>query len=292
MNYKIENERLSVVISDLGAEIQSIRDTEGTEYFWDGNKDIWPKHGPNLFPYLSSLTDGKYIFEGKTYEMGLHGFVPYSHLEVTAQDESAIVFSLQANEETLACYPFRFVYQVSYKLDENRLSVKYVVRNDDNKTMYFGIGAHPAFHLPFENGLCFEDYQLTFEHPCNPTRIVFAREGAGGVAGEEPYPVTDHHIPLRHDLFDRNAIVLREAGHSVELSSAKGRKGIKISFPDMTYLGIWHKPKTQVPFVCLEPWSSLPSREGIVEDFSKQENLVALEAGKTYINTWTMEFLS
>ena len=59
-------------------------------------------------------------------------------------------------------------------------------------------------------------------------------------------------------------------------------------FPRMNYLGVWHTVKAEAPFVCLEPWVSLPSRDGIVEDFAQQGDLVALDAGETYKNKWSI----
>ena len=56
----------------------------------------------------------------------------------------------------------------------------------------------------------------------------------------------------------------------------------------MTYLGIWHTPKANVDFVCIEPWTSLPSRDGIIEDIEKQDNLICLDVNKEYENTWSI----
>ena len=52
---------------------------------------------------------------------------------------------------------------------------------------------------------------------------------------------------------------------------------------------IWHKPKSEAPYVCIEPWSALPSRDGIVEELSCQSDLTGLDAGENYEITWTIE---
>lgn len=65
----------------------------------------------------------------------------------------------------------------------------------------------------------------------------------------------------------------------------------RVTYPDMPYLGIWHMPKTDAPYICIEPWSSLPSRKDVVEELSKQNDLVSLPAGETYVNTWSIEIL-
>lgn len=75
MLYTIFNDFIEVTISDVGAELQSIRSkSDGTEYLWQGNPEFWAGRAYNLFPICGRLTEGRYTFEGKTYEMNLHGF--------------------------------------------------------------------------------------------------------------------------------------------------------------------------------------------------------------------------
>ena len=50
------------------------------------------------------------------------------------------------------------------------------------------------------------------------------------------------------------------------LNQVEFAKEICVTYPNMTYLGIWHMPKTDAPYICIEPWSSLPSRKNVVED--------------------------
>ena len=77
----------------------------------------------------------------------------------------------------------------------------------------------------------------------------------------------------------------------ITLASEKGKKKIQVSYPNMAYLGLWHMPHTDAPYICIEPWSSLPSRKGVIEDLEKQENLIALEAGDVYVNGWEITVL-
>ena len=59
----------------------------------------------------------------------------------------------------------------------------------------------------------------------------------------------------------------------------------------MPYLGIWHWPKTDAPYVCIEPWSSLPARHGSIVQLEKQKDLITAEPGERYTNTWCIELL-
>ena len=40
---------------------------------------------------------------------------------------------------------------------------------------------------------------------------------------------------------------------------------------------------------CLEPWTSLPSRQDLVEDLEKQPDLIRLEPKNVYKTTWSLE---
>jgi galactose mutarotase-like enzyme len=85
--------------------------------------------------------------------------------------------------------------------------------------------------------------------------------------------------------------VLEDTGGRVALKNRRSDYGVEMAYPDMKYLGLWHTPHTDAPFVCIEPWTSLPSRDGVIEDLSAQENLIALSAGDEYRNTWSITIL-
>ena len=54
----------------------------------------------------------------------------------------------------------------------------------------------------------------------------------------------------------------------------------------MTYLCIWYAPKTDAPYVCIELWSSLPSPQSKIAVLEEQADLLQLEPGRTYQNSW------
>ena len=66
------------------------------------------------------------------------------------------------------------------------------------------------------------------------------------------------------------------------LASEKGSARIEMETSHLEYLGIWHKPASDAPYVCIEPWSSLPSKKDIIEDLEKQDNLVSLKPDGYY----------
>jgi galactose mutarotase-like enzyme len=291
MEYTIANKHITVTASKLGAELRKVKGADGTMFLWQGDPNIWKDRGPNLFPYIARLTNGKYIFKGKCYELPIHGFAPTSEFQVTSVDEAKMTFSLVSSSQTLKHYPFEFLFEVMYEIRENSLAVTYRVKNLNEDTMYFGIGAHPGFNVPLDTAECFEDYYLDFEKPCSPVRIGFS-EDCFLNGNDTPFPLDERQkLALSHSLFDNDAIVLEDMPKLVTLKSKHGRHSISIHYPDMKYLGLWHAPHTTANYICIEPWSSLPSRKGIVEDLEQQKDLLSLLAGETYQTTITIIFV-
>lgn len=288
MLYTIKNDVMTVAIDGLGAQLMSITGADGTEYLWSGDAVYWRNRAPNLFPYVGRLTGDRYTFAGREYAMTRHGFANRSQFSVEDQGEEHITLYFADNRESRESYPFAFRFSVCYALEGRTLSVSYRVENRDGKEMFFGLGAHPGFRVPLEAGKEFTDYRLTFSQPCQPWRVEMSDDYM--ISGQEtPYPLEGGTVmPLRHDLFDRDAVILKHVDRTVTLSAGAGTRGVTVSFPRMRYLGVWHKPLSDAPFVCLEPWLSLPSRHGVVEDLAQQNDLASLRPGETYDNRWTI----
>lgn len=288
MEYSIRNHHLQLTLSDIGAELQSVK-KDGREYLWNADPQYWCEHAPILFPYVGRFTDGKYRLNGKEYEMEIHGFARKHSYLIKEKLEDAITFELRDNEETYRMYPYRFTLEVQYQLRENRIWITYRVSNRSPETMYFGIGGHPGFQVPLDEGLEFSDYYLEFAGAGIPERI--GHTPACFLSGtDERFPLEDNRIlRLSHGMFDRDAIVLRNMADEVTLKSDKGTRQISVSYPDMPYLGIWHAPRTKAPYICIEPWTSLPSRQDIVEEFRYKSDLIRLAPEKQYVNTWSIQ---
>lgn len=290
MQHTIENEFLRVAIDDVGAQLMSMTAADGTEYLWNGDSAYWGGRAPNLFPYVGRLTDDTYTVDGRNYKMNRHGFARHAQFGIPKdkQTPGQITLRIKSDEETKAVYPWDFSFSVKYRLEGSTLLITYRVKNRDSRDMYFGLGAHPGFRVPLEEGRSFTDYHLTFSHPCQPWRVEMSDTCM--INGQEtPYPLENSvTMPLHHDLFDRDAVILKNMDRTVTLSAGEGTKGLTLSIPRMRYLGVWHTPKTDAPFVCLEPWVSLPSRQDIVEDLSQQNDLVVLSPGEVYKNRWSI----
>lgn len=282
MIYTIKNDKIEVSVEDLGAQMRSIKDATGKEYLWQGDEKYWNGSAPNLFPYIARLTEGKYILKGRTYEMPKHGFLRNSVLKLKEKTQTKMVFSLTDSEETYKMYPYHFEIKVKYELFENELKVSYNVANKDKKVMYFGVGGHPGFQVPVEKELFFEDYFIEFAKGTDMKRVGMS-EDCFVTGKDEAFPLEENRrLYLHHNLFDDDAIILKDAPSKVVLASEKGSARIEMETRHLEYLGIWHKPASDAPYVCIEPWSSLPSKKDIIEDLEKQDNLVSLKPDGYY----------
>ena len=290
MEYCLNNEKLCVRVAAEGAQLQSIRGADGTEYLWQGDGRFWRGRATNLFPYVGRLTDDKYTWRGAEYSMTRHGFARASVFEAEEVSDTRLVLTLGPSEATRAAYPFEFRFSLIYELDGDALDITYRVENRGEGLMAFGLGGHPGFNVPLAPGLAFEDYRLEFAEPCAPERVLLSPKYF--ISGEtEPYRLEDNAIKLRHNLFDHDAVILKGAAKTVTLKTDKDSHAVEVSYPDMDYVAFWHTPETEAPFVCVEPWMSLPARQDVVEDLETQPGIRRLAPGEVYENRLKIRLL-
>lgn len=290
MNYTISNDQIEVTVSDVGAELMSIKSLkDGTEFLWQGDPAFWAGRAYNLFPICGRLAEGKYTFRGETYEMNLHGFVRKSTLDATVLARDKIDFGLRSDERTKAMYPFDFEYHICYSLVGSTVKMEISVINHTDSTMPFALGGHPGFNVPLAGAGAFEDWRLEFCPECEPVHVVFS-DACLTTEERKPFPLEDGKILcLRHDLFDHDAVVLAGTSHRVSLKSDLSPHSVTVEVPDaMKYLGIWHAPKKEAPYVCIEPWTSLPAYDGRVDDLETKEDMFELSPLASYELIWTI----
>ena len=240
----IDNGALELTVDTLGAQMMSLK-RHGTEYLWQGDSAYWGDRAPILFPFIARLTNDSYKFQGKVYPMTIHGFANASEFAVAKKSADALVLELCSSEKTRVHYPIDFVLQVIFRLEGDTLYTTYRVENKSDVTMPFGIGGHPGFKVPVDENERFEDYYLEFSLECQPDRVGFTP--AVYLSGhDEAYPLeADKRIDLRHDLFDEDAIILKNMAREVTLRSKASSHSVTVSYPKMPYLGIWHWPLVQ-----------------------------------------------
>ena len=282
MNYILDNGTVKLTVSSTGAELISLI-KNGKEFLWQGDPQYWKGHATNLFPIVGRVKEGKYYLKDKEYEMKCHGFTSVSEFEVEEQTETKLVMVLKSNDVTRSQYPFEFEYRVTHELCGCEWKTTYTVTNpSETETLLFSVGAHPGFNMPLAEGEKFEDDWIEFDVESAPSDIIC--ENCFPTGERKSYPLIDGKIlPLRHTLFDNDALMLGDMScRRLTIKSNNTPTQIRVCFDDMAYLGIWHAPRTEAPYVCIEPWNGLPSPSVGKEDFEKKPTLMRLAPGKTY----------
>ena len=282
---QIENDHLVVRINEKGAELQSVQ-LNALEYLWQADPNYWGKHAPVLFPIIGELKDGKYIFENKEYHLPRHGFARDKMFEATQTSSSSAIFTLHNNADTLAVYPFQFIFQVQYEIKEYTLYCSYIVQNINDGDLYFSVGGHPAFRVPLNEKLQYEDYTLAFNKDTSLKRFLLNN----GLTDDKTEIVVldDKKLHLKSSLFYDDAIVLKHiSSDQIKLYSDKDPHGLTFRFEGFPYFGIW--AAKDAPFVCLEPWCGIADNIHHDYQLKNKEGINQLAAGAKWKRTWSVE---
>ena len=282
MTHILENHHLRVVIDDHGAQLLSIVEkSSGTEYLWQGDARYWRDRAILLFPVCGRLTEGRYTVNGKSYNMNIHGFIRNVDLTVEHEDSTTLTLSYRDTEDSREQYPYAFLYEVCFTLTDSTIRHTFRVTNTGETELPFGIGGHPGFNVPLAKNTDFTDYYLEFGKVA-PARKLILTDKCFMTDKTEPFPLEDGRIyHLHHDMFDHDAIFLRDMDTSVTLKSDKTSRAVTVSYTNMPYLGLWHCPRTEAPYLCIEPWNGLPADQDVVDDMATKKYMNRLEPGKS-----------
>lgn len=288
MVHHLQNEVLSASITEKGAELQSlINKNTGIEYMWGADPAYWAKKSPVLFPVVGGLKDNAYTYGGKSYHLNRHGFAREADFTVTASTPESITFTLTESEETLALYPFRFVFSVRYTIEGNKLGVSYIVKNTDDKKLPFSAGGHPAFKVPVTDDTVFEDYYLAFDKVENAGRWPLS---PGGQVETFTTPLLENinTLTLTKALFYQDALVFKGlASTQISIVSHKTSHGLRVSFKGFPYMGIWSYKNAN--FVCIEPWCGIADSVDATGELTEKEGINIIDTGDVFERTWFVE---
>ncbi len=270
MLYTIENEYLKVSVNDFGAELFSLYSkATNTEYLWQGDDTHWKDRAINLFPFIGRMYENRFLYEGRSYPSRPHGLARYFPSVLESKTDDTLVFLFTDNEETRKEYPFSFAFRVIFELKGYALTIRYEVTNTDEKPLPCAFGGHPGFNVPFGKG-SFEDYYLEFSAPTTARRQLLSASDRYMANEAVAYPLVDGvKIPLKHELFNHDAIILENTSGEVAIKSAKESRYLSMRYDGFPFIGFWQAYADDTPYVCLEPWTALPATDGIVTELEK-----------------------
>ena len=274
---------LKIQTKKLGAELTSVQ-YNGKEMLFQGAKVLdsngniyWKRQAPILFPIVGQLKNSQTQIEGEIYEMSQHGFARDMDFEEISRTENEHHYMLKYNEETLKKYPYKFELHVIYEIKGDTLTVTYKVKNIDDKTIYFGLGGHPAFNCDYSNG----EYEIVFSE--NEDKIVFLKLKNGLIDTEKAQNILqDNKIYLKEDTFDNDAVIMKnlKSNKVVLQNHETNQKILEFDFTGFPYLALWSKKGA--PFVCIEPWQNTADRIDSTQIYKDKENIIELLKDKEY----------
>ena len=274
---------LKIQTKKSGAELTSVQ-YNGKEMLFQGAKMLdsngniyWKRQAPILFPIVGQLKNSQTQIEGEIYEMSQHGFARDMDFEEISKTENKHHYLLKYNEETLKKYPYKFELHVIYEIIGDTLTVTYKVKNIDDKTIYFGLGGHPAFNCDYSNG----EYEIVFSE--NEDKIVFLKLKNGLIDTEKAQNILqDNKIYLKEDTFDNDAVIMKnlKSNKVILQNHETNQKILELDFTGFPYLALWSKKGA--PFVCIEPWQNTADRIDSTQIYKDKENIIELLKDKEY----------
>ena len=289
MNYTLNNEVLEISVETKGAELTSIKDSNGKEYLWQGDERYWNRQSPILFPFIGRLKNREFIYEGKKYPMMQHGFARDMEFTCIEEKKDEIWFEVKDNEETYKLYPFHFVLRIGYRLAGSKIEVLWEVMNTDNRTMYFNIGAHPGFNCPIDGEVDKTGYFLEFNSERNPKHYGADAETGLRLSETKELQLENGRSYITKEYFDETTYIFEDKQITeVSILKPNGSKYVTVRF-DMPILAIWSLEKANAPFVCIEPWFGRCDRAEFEGELSERDCNIVLEAGEKFNNSYKIE---
>lgn len=287
--YELKNQLITLKIASHGAEMKSLTCNQtGQEYLWHADPAFWGRTSPVLFPLVGKYKNGTTYYNGKEITSGQHGFARDCDFALESQTEDTIWFTLKDSEETFAKYPFHFVLHVGYQLIENTVKVMWKVENPGENTLYFSIGAHPAFNCPLKDGEKQSDYALIFDtkEPLESQTI----SPDGSVAEETIFFHTkDGKLPITSNLFEYDTMVFENhQTHRIGLLNPEGKEYVTVTF-DASLVGIWTPIDKNAPFICIEPWYGRSDRGTFNQQLTEREYGQSLEKDEIFEASYLIE---
>jgi galactose mutarotase-like enzyme len=286
MFYSIENEKLMASFNNSGAELASLYHKPlEKEFIWNGDPRFWGRRAPILFPVIGRLRNDSYHMDGRSFNLGQHGFARDRRFDIVETHGDSMVFHLKETKETLRTYPFPFSLKIRYSLVKDSLTIAFEITNDGNSAMPFSIGGHPGFICPFNSGETLEDYAVFCDEKEECERLFIEN---GLITGEEKFIIGNKVLPLSEGLFLKDALILKDLNSKKVHLGRLDENGpkIEVSFPGFPYLGLWKKK--DAPFVCIEPWFGLPDHRDKETDLFHKEGVIILPPSERFNAEFTI----
>ena len=247
---QIANDRLTVEISERGAELRSLKTHDGAEWLWQGDAAWWTGRSPLLFPVVGRSPGNTVTIAGVPHAMPAHGIARISDFDEEARGSDWVRLVLEDSAASRENYPFAFRLTVTYRLVDATLSIIAGVTNRDSVAMPFQFGFHPGFSWPLPGGAGHR-HSITLANGAEPP-LYRLDDDKLLVDAALPSPFTAGRLSPEPAMFEADAMLFPTGvGHDVRFGIDNG-PGVRMVTANLPHFAIWQKPGA--PFLCLEPW--------------------------------------
>ena len=308
MEITLTNHKFQATISSYGAQLLSFKNlSTGVEHIWNGNPSVWKFRAPILFPIVGRLKDGYYLWQGQEYPLPNHGFARDFEHTLVESSSDRVLWRLTETEDTLKIFPWPFVFETEYRLEDSTLVFCTTVNNPGRGELPFSLGSHTGLVYPwiscskksFKN-----DFIIQFEKDEIPDFIQSSEDGFPlgqwrQLSGKKrvfvpktiPYPhIKDGKVILQDGFFASGHILANFTSQWVALVDSSTGEGIKVNTAGYPYLVLWQSPSIQHPFVCIEPWYGLPDTKDTNHQWKEKPGLIRLPPEKSFTTNQSLTF--
>lgn len=284
----LENEFVKIEVSPVGAELQSLYSKKTqTEYLWQPGHDVWNHHSMLLFPNPGRIAGDRSIIGGKIYPATMHGFANDMTFAVADTGENHICMELRDSSATRRYFPYAFRLQVAFTLEKDTVKQTFRVINEDDKTVFFSLGAHPGFYCPIDLSDHAEDYALEFDTPQRIGEFALQENTRLRTGEKTAFLDGGREVALHDHFFDRGPYLLDGVrAKTVTLRSRKSGRFVEMGIEGFPYLCLWGVP-TRLSLVCIEPWCGTSDRVDTDHVWETREGIESVEVGKIFERTIT-----
>lgn len=283
----LEHDTHQAIIHLKAGELHHLIDKQtNIDYIHDGNPAHWSGRNPTLFPKVGKSYNDTQKIHGKNYAMGNHGFARYAVFTVVSKTDTKAVLEFQANDETLAQYPFLFKMRKSYELQGNKVVIRHEIYNEGTQMMPFAIGHHPAFRCPLLLDEQMSDYRIVFDQAETMQVRVCDDDGflLDGYTTIEEQKSTSLQLPFAR--YGIDSLIFDQLSSSY-VSMIGPKHGVRVNCIGHPIVTLW--PKDERTFLCIEPWLSMSDEASFIKEFQEKKGMIWLEQGHCFVNTYEFE---
>ena len=287
----IENDLLKVEITLNGGSLTSIYNKKtNKEMLYQKDTRSWMGQDVVIFPVIGSLKDRECIVDNKVYSMKNHGLIRYTTLEVVSHTDTEIVLGCRYSEETLKQYPYKFNFEMCYRLNSNELTFEYRVYNIDDKDMYFNVGGHPALIVDgyeTDSAFVYDDVKLLFDKDYTVNQYVLNE--IGSLVSHTELVTLPKEFNLTKDIIEEAKTLIYDVADINEVTLISKDKKFVFDISKSNILAVWTMPGFG-NYLCIEPWWGVPDFESTNKKIEDKILINKLSSNDKFITDFKIKF--